>query len=123
MLATGVEPGTLVCHSDAGSRYTSLRYTELLALEGIAPSIGTIGVAYDNGRPHGVDHRPVQNEAIAIDVFQDCPLTTLVDVEYTTAGYVDRWNHRRLHSTIGQILPTEHEQAYLRCPQPGTTPV
>jgi putative transposase len=41
-----VEPGTLVCHSDAGSQYTSLRYTEHLALEGIAPSIGTVDVEY-----------------------------------------------------------------------------
>lgn len=44
-----IEPGTLVCHSDAGGQYTSLRYTERLALEGIAPSIGTVGDAYDNG--------------------------------------------------------------------------
>ena len=61
-------------------------------------------------------------EAVATDVFHQGPLRTLVDVEYATAGWVDWWNHRRLHSTIGQIPPAEHEQAYYaalnREPQP-----
>ena len=43
-----VEPGACSAHSDAGSQYTSLRFTEHLELEGIAPSIGTVGDAYDN---------------------------------------------------------------------------
>jgi putative transposase len=106
-----VEPGTLVCHSDAGSQYTSLRYTEHLALEGIAPSIGTVGDAYDNGLMESVIGL-YKTEAIATDVFHEGPLKTLVDVEYATAGWVDWWNHRRLHSSIGQIPPAEHEQAY-----------
>lgn len=42
-----VSPGDLIHHSDAGSQYTSIRYTEHLDLEGIAPSIGTVGDAYD----------------------------------------------------------------------------
>jgi putative transposase len=36
------------CHSDAGSQYTSLRFAEALTVAGIAPSIGTVGDAYDN---------------------------------------------------------------------------
>ena len=40
-----VEPGQLISHSDAGSQYTSLRFTEHLALECIAPSIGSVGDA------------------------------------------------------------------------------
>ena len=43
-----IEPGQLTHHCDAGSQYTSIRFTEHLALEGIAPSIGTVGDAYDN---------------------------------------------------------------------------
>ena len=43
-----VEAGKLLHHNDAGSQYTSLRFTEHLALEGIAPSVGTVGDAYDN---------------------------------------------------------------------------
>lgn len=45
---TPVEPGQLLHHSDAGSQYTSIRFTEHLELEGIAPSIGSVGDAYDN---------------------------------------------------------------------------
>lgn len=116
-----VEPGTLVCHSDAGSQYTSLRYTEHLALEGIAPSIGTVGDAYDNGLMESIIGL-YKTEAIGTDVFHDGPLKTLVDVEYSTARWVGWWNHRRLHSSIGQIPPAEHEQAYYaalnREPQP-----
>ena len=106
-----VEPGTLVCHSDAGSQYTSLRYTEHLALEGIAPSIGTVGDAYDNGLMESIIGL-YKTEAIATGVFHQGPLKTLVDVEYATAGWVDWWNHRRLHSSIGQIPPAEHEHDY-----------
>jgi transposase InsO family protein len=106
-----VEPGVLVCHSDAGSQYTSLRYTEHLALEGIAPSIGTVGDAYDNGLMESIIGL-YKTEAVATNVFHDGPLRTLVDVEYATAGWVDWWNHRRLHSSIGQVPPAQHEQAY-----------
>ena len=55
-----VQPGQLVHHNDGGSQYTSIRFTEHLALEGIAPSIGTVGDAYDNGLmdPSSVCSRP-----------------------------------------------------------------
>ena len=43
-----VGPDELICHSDAGSQYTAIRFTEHLALEGISPSIGSVGDAYDN---------------------------------------------------------------------------
>ena len=42
-----IQPGQLLHHSDAGSQYTSVRFTEHLALTGIAPSIGSVGDAYD----------------------------------------------------------------------------
>ncbi len=42
-----IQPRQLIAHSDAGSQYTSVAYTEKLALDGIAPSIGTVGDAYD----------------------------------------------------------------------------
>src|SRR5699024_6633292 len=43
-----VEAGQLIAHSDAGSQFTSIRFTEHLELEGIAPSIGSAGDAFDN---------------------------------------------------------------------------
>jgi transposase InsO family protein len=41
------EPGQLIHHSDAGSQYTSIRFTDHLDVEQIAPSIGSVGDAYD----------------------------------------------------------------------------
>ena len=42
-----IVPGELIGHADAGSQYTSIRFTEHLALEGVRPSIGSVGDAYD----------------------------------------------------------------------------
>jgi putative transposase len=86
-----------------------------------APSIGTIGDAYDNGLMESIIGL-YKTEAIATGVFRDGPLKTLADVEYATAGWVDWWNRRRLHSSLGQIPPAEYEQDYYaaltREPQP-----
>ena len=43
-----IQPKQLRAHSDAGSQYTAVTYTEKLALDGIASSIGSIGDAYEN---------------------------------------------------------------------------
>lgn len=106
-----VEPGTLLHHSDAGSQYTSLRFTEHLDLEGIAPSIGTVGDAYDNGLMESIIGL-FKTEAITTTVFHDGPYKTLADIEYATAGWVDWYNHRRLHGTLGMATPHEYEQAH-----------
>ena len=106
-----VEPGQLLHHSDAGSQYTSIRFTEHLALEGIAPSIGTVGDAYDNALMESIIGL-FKTEAITTTVFHDGPYKTLADIEYTTAGWVDWYNHRRLHSTLGMLSPHEYEQAH-----------
>jgi putative transposase len=116
-----VPEGQLLHHSDAGSQYTSIRFTEHLALEGIAPSIGTVGDAYDNGLMESIIGL-FKTEAITTTVFHDGPYKTLADVEYATAGWVDWYNHRRLHGTLGMLTPTEYEQAHyaasIREPQP-----
>ncbi len=52
-----VVPGELIKHSDAGSQYTSVRLTEHLALQGIRPSIGTVGDAYDNALMETINGR------------------------------------------------------------------
>ena len=106
-----VEPGRLICHSDAGSQYTSLRYTEHLAIEDIAPSIGTVGDAYDNALMETIIGL-YKAEATTTDLFHHGPLKTLADVEYATAGWVDWYNHRRLHGSLGHIAPAEHEHNY-----------
>ena len=106
-----IEPGQLLHHSDAGSQYTSIRFTEHLELEGIAPSIGTVGDAYDNALMESIIGL-FKTECIATTVFHDSPYKTLADVEYATAGWVDWYNHRRLHSSLGMMSPDEFENAH-----------
>ena len=104
------------------SQYTSLRFTEHLALEGIRPSIGTVADAYDNALMETINGL-FKAEAIRTTVFHPGPFKTLADVEYATAGWVDWYNNRRLHSTLGNIPPAEYEQAHYatltREPQPA----
>jgi transposase InsO family protein len=117
-----VNHGQLVHHNDAGSQYTSLRFTEHLALEGIAPSIGTVGDAYDNGLMESIIGL-YKTECIRTQVFHHGPYKTLADVEYATAGWVDWWNNRRLHGTLEMRTPAEHEQAHYAALTPQEQPV
>jgi len=114
--------GELIHHSDAGSQYTSIRLTERLALEEIRPSIGSVGDAYDNALMETINGL-YKAEAIRTTVFHDGPYKTIADVEYATAGWVDWYNNRRLHSTLGNVPPVEYETAHYaalnREPQPA----
>jgi putative transposase len=104
-------PGQLICHSDAGSQYTSIRFTEHLELEGISPSIGSVGDAYDNALMETINGL-YKAECIRTTVFHDGSYKTIADVEYATAGWVDWYNNRRLHGSLGMMTPVEFEQAY-----------
>lgn len=106
-----VVPGELISHSDAGSQYTSIRFTEHLAIEGIAPSIGTVGDALDNGLMESVIGL-YKTECIRTTIFHDGPYKTIADVEYATAGYIDWYNEPRLHGSLGMLTPVEFEQAH-----------
>lgn len=103
------------------AQYTSLRFTEHLELEGIRPSIGSVGDAYDNALMETINGL-YKAECIRTTVFHEGPYKTIADVEYATAGWVDWYNNRRLHSTLGNIPPVEYEQAHYaalnREPQP-----
>lgn len=116
-----VEPGELIGHADAGSQYTSIRFTEHLDLEGIRPSIGSVGDAYDNALMETVIGL-YKTECIRTTVFHAGPYRTIADVEYATAGWVDWYNNRRLHGTLGMLSPAEYEAAHYatlnREPQP-----
>ena len=106
-----VGAGELVHHNDAGSQYTSIRFTEHLAIEGIAPSVGTVGDAYDNALMECIIGL-FKTECVRTPVFHNGPYKTIADVEYATAGWVDWYDNRRLHSTLGMIPPTEFEHAH-----------
>ncbi|TFC79302.1 hypothetical protein E3O45_04285 [Cryobacterium sp. TMS1-20-1] len=106
-----VRPG-LIHHSDAGSQYTSIKFTETLALEGLVASIGTIGDAYDNAAAETVMGL-YKNEAVAkTSPFVTGPLKTLADVEKLTFDWLDWYNNRRLHSALGNMPPEEYERNY-----------
>jgi transposase InsO family protein len=117
-----VVPDQLRAHSDAGSQYTSVAYTDKLALDGIAPSIGTVGDAYDNALMESINGL-YKAECVRTTVFHDGPYKTIADVEYATSGWVDWYNNRRLHGSLKMATPTEHEAAYYealnREPQPA----
>jgi transposase InsO family protein len=113
--------GELIHHSDAGSQYTSIRLAEHLELAGIRPSIGSVGDAYDNALMETINGL-YKAECIRTTVFHDGPYRTIADVEYATAGWVDWYNNRRLHGTLGMTTPVEYEQVHYaalnREPQP-----
>ena len=75
-------------NSDAGSQYTSAAFTERLALEGIEPSIGSVGAAYDNALMETINGL-YKAECIRSSIFHDGPYKTLADVEYATAAWVE----------------------------------
>ena len=94
----------LMCHSDAGSQYVAIRYTERLDEIGAAPSIGSVGDSYDNALAESV-----------IGLFKTelhrrhGPWRNLDQLELAILGWVDWFNHRRLHREIGDIPPAEYE--------------
>ena len=97
----------LVHHSDRGCQYTSIRYTEHLAEAGIAPSIGSVGDAYDNAMAESTIGL-YKTELI----YRQGPWRTREQVEIATLEYIDWWNNRRLHTEIGDIPPAEKEAMY-----------
>jgi transposase InsO family protein len=117
-----VAAGELVHHHDAGSQYTSVRFTEHLALEEIAPSIGTVGDAYDNALMESIIGL-YKTECVRPGPFHDGPLRTIADVEYATMAWVDWWNNRRLHTTLGMLTPNEYEQAHYAALEDEMQPV
>lgn len=91
-------------------QYTSVRFTETLALDGLSASIGTVGDAYGNAVAESV-FGLFKNEAVAAgSPFRAGPLRTLADVETLTLEYVDWYNNHRLHSLLGNATPEEFEQ-------------
>jgi transposase InsO family protein len=116
-----VVPGELVHHSDAGSQYTSIHYGEHLELEGIAPSIGSVGDAYDNALMETINGL-YKAECIRTTVFHHGPYRSLADVEQATSRWVDWYNHDRLHSSLGMMSPVDFEDAHYATLNRGSRP-
>ena len=99
--------GGLVHHSDRGSQYVSIRYTERLAEAGIEPSVGSVGDSYDNALAETVIGL-FKTEVI----HRRGPWRSFEAVEFATLEWVDWFNNRRLLEPIGNIPPAEAEAAY-----------
>jgi putative transposase len=93
-------------------QYTSIRFTETVALAGLVASIGSVGDAYDNAAAETVMGL-FKNEAIRKrSPFRPGALKGLADVEAVTFAWVDWCNTSRLHSPLGNIPPDEFEADY-----------
>ena len=94
-------------HSDRGSQYVSIRYTERLAEHGIEPSVGSVGDSYDNALAETI------NGLYKAEVIhRRGPWRNFEAVELATLTWVDWFNHRRLLEPIGNIPPAEAEDRY-----------
>jgi putative transposase len=99
----------LVHHSDRGSQYVSIRYTERLAEAGIEPSVGSRGDSYDNALAETI------NGLYKAEVIhRRSPWKTKASVELATLEWVSWFNHHRLLAPIGYIPPAEAEENYYR---------
>ena len=103
------QPGAdlaLVCHTDQGSQYTAEDYTQVLDDHRVLASVGSVGDCFDNALAESfVDS--YKTELIADRVWR-----THTQLEQATVAYVGWFNHRRLHSSIGNRPPIEHEHEY-----------
>ena len=97
----------VVHHTDRGSQYTSIRFTERLAEAGIQPSVGAVGSSYDNALAETINGL-YKTELIG----PRKPWRTIEEVELATAEWVDWFNHRRLYEYCGDIPPVDLEAAY-----------
>ncbi|MGW1741242.1 IS3 family transposase [Nocardia sp. NPDC001965] len=101
-----IEPG-LIFHTDAGSQYTSAKFTESLAIQGLSASVGSVGDAYDNALAEsiiGLFKTEVVN--------RHGPFKTVTEVEFALMEWCDWYNNARLHSRLDYLTPAEYESAY-----------
>ena len=101
--------GTLIHHSDRGSQYVGIRYSERLTEADIAPSVGTKGDSYDKALAETIN-----GLYKAELIHRRAPWKTKESVELATLEWVAWFNHHRLLEPIGYIPPAEAEANYYR---------
>ena len=106
----GIMLPDLVCHSDAGSQFTSIRYGERLAEIGATPSIGSIGDSFDNALAETVNG--YYKAELIYGPARPGPWKTVEDVELATLGWVHWHNTTRLHSYLNDVPPAEFEATF-----------
>ena len=102
-----VHRGGLIHHSDRGSQYVSIKYTERLVKAGIEPSVGSVGDSFDNALAETIN-----GLYKAELIHRRRPWRSFEAVELATLEWVDWFNNRRLLEPIGNIPPAEAEARY-----------
>lgn len=97
----------LTHHSDHGSNYMAMVYTDRIVELGAVPSTGTVGDSFDNAMAEAVNNL-YKTELIR----QRGPWRTVEQVELATLEWVWWWNNQRLHGELDMRTPAEVEQAY-----------
>ena len=106
----------LVTHSDAGSQFTSVRFTERLDEIGARPSIGTVADSYDNALAETTNGLYKTECVYGPDAPR--PWDDVDELELATLSWVHWFNEDRLHSHCGDIPPAEFEAAFYAAQQP-----
>ncbi len=101
--------GRLIVHTDRGSQYVAMRYTDRVLAAGAAPSVGSVGDAYDNAMAESVIGL-YKTEVI----YRRGPWRGFEDVEYATLEWVAWFNTQRLLEPLGYVPPAEFEERYYR---------
>ncbi|WP_423220812.1 IS3 family transposase [Enterobacter ludwigii] len=99
-------PAGTIHHSDKGSQYVSLAYTQRLKDAELLASTGSTGDSYDNAMAESI------NGLYKAEVIHRKSWKNRAEVELATLGWVDWYNNRRLLERLGHIPPAEAEQAY-----------
>lgn len=110
----------LVAHSDAGSQFTSVRFTERLDEIGARPSIGTVADSYDNALAETTNGLYKTECVYGPDT---AGWDDVDHLELATLGWVHWFNEQRLHGHCGDVPPAEFEAAFYAAQQPAPTGV
>jgi transposase InsO family protein len=106
------KPKDVIHHSDRGSQYLSIRYSNRLTEAGFNASVGSVGDSYDNAMAESI------NALYKAEViYKDGPWRGLEEVERATLTWVDWFNNRRILEPIGDIPPAEYELLYYQNPE------
>lgn len=106
------KPKGVTHHSDRGSQYLSIHYTDRLMEAGFKASVGSVGDSYDNAMAESI------NSLYKAEVIhKDGPWHGLDDVERETLTWVDWFNNRRILQPIGDMPPAEYELMYYQNPE------
>ena len=96
----------LIHHSDRGSQYTSIEYTQTLADHRVLASVGSVGDAYDNALAESFV------DSFKTELITDRVWRTRTQLKLAVVEYIGWYNNARLHESLGDIPPAEYEQAH-----------